>query len=610
MSKPREQDDFDNSVNYQWKLDNPVPDKYPRYENFTILSERMESIMVEICKGDTDTLVNKIFNLFIGQTDKDFIEHTTNELNNVSLIDNKYDLFEFIFSQIPKGKYYLLHINFSGTCRNPRFQIPHFTFTGLSLPDKAYYTDRIDLRVDFEIMIDKIFTILSIDKSYIKNIWDIEGYIASAHYTKAEKRDPLKTYHPMTLDNFLNMSPGYFNCLKNKLPVDIYDIILTNADLPAKIINIFDTTCKDSLKTWIQWLIIKNNMSMSVGEIYKIYFDFYKTKLNGTKTERPIEERAILYTKNHLGDDFSKIYINNYMDSRIKTEFPKFVDKIKSSVREKLQNSDWMGIDATKLATNKLDNINLKLIGPEKYEDFSVFNQNYNSIYNFMDKYDKWDWDELEVNRKMYKPIDPLKWEMDSVDINAYYHPYYNEIVFPAAILQKPFYDPSESFGNNAGGIGAVIAHEISHGFDDKGSQYDLNGYLYNWLPKQERDKYEKIIYPMEDYFNNLLYNDTKLNGRLTQGENLADLGGLKCALYACETDIEKKKCIYSWAIIWRANLREEYAQQMIIVDPHSLPHYRINGILAHIPDFYRLFNVTDGDDMYLEEDKRCSLYN
>jgi len=227
-----------------------------------------------------------------------------------------------------------------------------------------------------------------------------------------------------------------------------------------------------------------------------------------------------------------------------------------------------------------------------------------------VDNYYKWDWDILEVKEKMYKMRDPETWEMSAMTVNAYYHPLYNEIVFPAGILQEPFYSTSQSYGANAGGIGAVIAHEMTHGFDDQGSRFDKNGYLYDWWSKSTRETYENTIKKMEEHFNSLTHEDLPVNGKLTLGENLADLGGMQTAISSCESDEEKQKCIKSWAKVWRANVRREYAREMIALDPHSPPRLRINAILQHIEEFYRLFNVKEGDDMFISLDKRCDLWN
>ena len=521
------------------------------------------------------------------------------------------ELVHLLCSWIPQGHYYLLHIYHGGTCRNPKFQIPHFNFGGLSLPDKTYYVERVELREDFEKMIHLMFVKCGISPEFVKRIWDIEANIATNHYERAEKRDPLKTYHPTTMKQLITQMGSSFTVLQDVLPKEYYDIVLNNDVLPTTFATLFETYSLKELQTWFMWKVIKSYVSSSIGELYDIYFAFYGTKLKGIKKTRPVDERAVLFTKSHLEDEFSRIYINEYADPLLHTEFPKFVKKLRGTLREKIANLEWMTDVTKEKALEKLDTMNLKVVGPKKYENYTdFFSEDYANIYAFIDIYAKWDWNVLEVERKMYKLHDADKWEMAAIDVNAYYHPYYNEIVFPAGILQPPFYSTENQYGANAGGIGAVICHEMTHGFDDSGSKYDKDGYLHNWWTKQDREQYDEVIKPMEEYFNSLEYQGTKLNGRLTQGENLADLGGLKCAIASCPDNEQRRNCIIAWGTTWRANVRDEYAKQMITVDPHSLPRFRINGILPHIPEFYELFCVKSDDKMYLDEEKRCDLWN
>ena len=611
----RPQDDFDNYINAQWKQDNPIPDKYSRFTNFTVLQEKMDKILIEMTKQD-NSLINNIYNLYLNQDNRTLKDKISNIVNKINQIDDIETFFRYIFSEIPNGKYYLLHIYHSGTCRNPKFQVPYFSFGGISLPDKSYYTDKKDLRSDYELMINELFeyyNILPINRQNIDKIWDLESNIAQYHYDRAEKRDPLKRYNPCTLSLFHQLTDNKFSYLSDILPQEYHDIVLDNSILPIKLYSIFNSYNIEILKTWLIWQVIKSYVPNSINNDYNIYFNFYGTKLTGTKIPKPLNERAIRFTKNHLVDEYNRIYCstqNNYVDSKLNIKFPQFVKVLVKTIRNKLNSAKWMSRTTKDLAIHKLDNINLKIIGPTNYENYDIFNKKYNSIFDFIDDFYKWDWEHLEINKKMYKLHNNNKWEMAAVDINAYYHPFYNEIVFPAAILQPPFYSSENTFGQNAGGIGAIICHEISHGFDDKGSKYDSDGYLYNWWLKQDRKNYETIINPLEEYFNSLTYNDKKLNGRLTQGENLADLGGLKCSLAACPNNEEKKKCIIAWAKTWRANIRDECAEQMIMTDPHSLPRFRINGILPHIKEFYELFNVNKSDKMYLDEKLRCELYD
>jgi putative endopeptidase len=609
----RLEDDFESYVNAEWKNQNSIPDKYPAYDNFLVLNEKMEKEMIEICKNKKNKLLNQTFTLFLSQKENHFANHIKPKIKIIESIKRKDKLLDFVFNEILKGNYYLLHIYFDATCRNPKFNIPHFVFDGISLPDKTHY-ENDKLKPEFEKMLSNIFTLLNLSTKQIKDIWNIENLLSKKHYSQTEMRDPLKTYNPATLYQFVDISKKEkinYNSLLKILPSEFHDITVNNIELAKEILSAFEKFNLASLKTWIIWHVISSQITSSSGKFYELYFNFFKKKLNGIKEEKQLEERAYIFTKNYFGDEFNKIYLKEKVDKKLHERFPVFMKKIKLAVEEKLNSFQWLSVKTKLLALDKLNSMNMKCIGPSVLQDYSFFEKkHYSTIYELIDDYRKWDWEELEINQKMYKTSNPHKWEMDAVDINAYYHPFHNEIVFPAAILQAPFYDPNASHGQNAGAIGAIIAHEMTHGFDDNGSMYDKNGYFSFWWSPKDREEYVSLIKPLETYFDNLKYNNQSLNGKLTLGENLADLGGLQCALHSCTTDKDKKECMIAWARNWRSLMRDEYAKQNLIIDVHSLPQFRVNGILPHIDDFYRLFHIKETDRMFLPIAKRCRLYS
>ena len=405
------------------------------------------------------------------------------------------------------------------------------------------------------------------------------------------------------------MTP-YFDNISNVFPDEYHDIVLNNHHIFNGFKRVIEEFSLEQLQTWFIWRTIKGYSSVTQSELYTNNFNFYSNRLNGVKTPKCLEKRGAQFTEDMLEDVFTKIYLEHHVDSKLKQNFGSFVEDIRSTLRKKLENASWMCEETRVKAIDKLDNMTLKTVGPTHYKDYSRFEKEYTNIIEFIDDYYAWDWEVLEVKEKMYNLRDPNTWLMSAMTINAYYHPSYNEIVFPAGILQEPFYGVNQTFGENVGGIGAVIAHEMTHGFDDQGSLFDKNGYLHAWWSKETKENYDNIIKKMEDHFNTLVYEDKQINGKLTQGENLADLGGLQTSLSLCKDDETKRDCLFSWAKIWRANTRREYAQQMIVLDPHSPPHLRINGILQHLTDFYRLFDVKQDDKLFLEPNKRCMLWS
>ena len=522
-------DDFDNAINKTWKENNPIPDIYPRYTNFTKLSEELEILKIKMCQDEKNTFMNKVFNLFLNQNDESAISYIQeNKVNPILSQPTKTALIDYLLEQITNGDYTFFHICHSGTERNPQFQIPQFSLSGLSLPDMSYYTEREDLKEDFINMIKSALSHFdNVSGENVEFIWDLEKELSTYHYTRAERREPMKTYHPTTMYFVKEKMKPYFDSLETFLPPDYHDIVLNNHHILDGFKSVIESYSLEQLKTWFTWRVIKKNASYTTGKLYMNQFDFYSKKLNGVKKPKSLEKRGAIFTEEYLSDIFSKLYLENHVDPSIKENFVDFVETLRSALLTKLEKAEWMCENTRVKALDKLRCMELKVVGPSELRDYHEINKDYSCFLEFIESYYKWDWDVLEVNEKMYKMRNPKEWLMSSMTINAYYHPLYNEIVFPAGILQPPFYTVGGNNGRNLGGIGAVIAHEMTHGFDDQGSRFDKNGFLRNWWSKETRLSYEAIIKNMENHFNSLEYEDKPVNGKLTQGENLADLGEL-----------------------------------------------------------------------------------
>lgn len=610
--RPRLEDDFDNHVNFEWKKNNPIPPEYPRYTNFTSIDMNLEKLKMEIATDADNKFINSVYNLFLNQDEGSIKTEIIGKINQIQDASSKHELVNYLLREITHGNYIFFHICNAGTERNPLFQIPNFSFSGLSLPDREYYLEKTEHKEGLLSLIRKQLAYFGINED-TSFIWELEKTIAESHYTKAEKREPLKTYHPMTISMFKKIFNPWFDNIEEILPPEIYDITVSSEKVPQAFNHVLNSYSLDQLKLWFIWRSIKAIVGYLGNDnlLYQNNFDFYMREMNGVDKPKDMEKRAGNFVEGYLEDKFSEIYLNKYVDKKLVTEFPVFVERIRETLLKKLECADWMCEETKSASLEKLRDMTLKVVSPTKFCDYTPIESEYSNIIQFASAYYKWDWEELECKKKMYKLRDPLKWEMSAMTVNAYYHPLYNEIVFPAGILQSPFYDTSASYGANAGGIGAVIAHEMTHGFDDQGSKFNKDGYLCDWWSKETRANYEGIIKRMEDYFATLTHVDLPVNARLTQGENLADLGGLQTALASCNgNETDEHDCMISWAKIWSANVRYEYAQKMITLDPHSPPHLRINGILPHINRFYEIFNIQENDGMYLENNKRCLLWS
>jgi len=320
-----------------------------------------------------------------------------------------------------------------------------------------------------------------------------------------------------------------------------------------------------------------------------------------------------------LGEILGEEYVKKYFSEESKLRLDEMIRYFKQTLNDMIRESDWMEDETKTKALEKLESIKWKIGYPVKYEDMSNLKLNYD--YTFLGSVAKIsEWWYYRNGKELFKNVDLDKWEMYPHQVNAYYHPLLNEIVFPAAILQNPFFDMEKNDNFNYGGIGVVIAHEITHGFDDQGKRFDAEGNMVNWWTENDERKFQEEASKLVKQFDELEIYDMKLNGKLTLGENLADLGGVRISLEALrrkklkeglELSVEDKKEFFeSFARIWANLCRKEEGQKLVKTDPHSPGLYRVNGILPHVKEFMECYCITKDNEMYLEEDCRCKLWS
>ena len=350
----------------------------------------------------------------------------------------------------------------------------------------------------------------------------------------------------------------------------------------------------------------------------------------GQKEPKQRWKRVLSTIESILGEVLSKAYIQKYFKETEKKSCKNMIEEICKTYRERIINLDWMSEITKQKALEKLDKITIKIGYPDKWTDFTNLNLSSNMSY-FENILEANKWILAHNLEKLYKPVDKLEWHMNAHEINAYYSPTNNEIVFPAGILQEPFYSINQSLAENLGGIGAVIGHEMTHGFDDNGRLYDSDGNLNEWWSKEDGDgdtdidKFNKRSKKLEELFNSYEYFGIKVNGKLTLGENIADLGGLTFSLKTLERIVsnnnnnnnnnlediktETKKLFEQWAKIWRGNITDDTLKNQLLTDPHSPTDLRVNAILRNLDEFYEIYNITENDKMYLEPNMRSKIW-
>ena len=496
---------------------------------------------------------------------------------------------------------------------------------GLFLPSKEYYEDSTD---DYSIfltklinMINKCFkssgTKLPQIRSSSDEIIKFEKQIAKLHTTATENRDVVKTYNPIQISSSDILSKIMIHY---GIPVEYHDrtVILRSKTYHNKVMKSIKSLPK---QTWDDYLIISvflSSINVMSTKFEKLFFDFYGKYLNGIQKQSPSWRKEINAVTTVVGNNVSEIYRKMYFNKKEKTDVEELIQVIKTSLQNSITNNKWMSKNTKKLALTKLHKMKTKIGYPDKPRLFSSKKsfETYFEMYIYVLNKDR-----LRTVRlwKTDTPVNKNEWSIKSYDVNAYYIPNDNTIVFPAGILQTPFYDLKQTVPQNFGGIGSIIGHEITHGFDDQGCHFDGDGNMNAWWSKRDMKEYKKrtniIIKQYDTYF----VKGKQINGHLTLGENLADIGGLNLAYRAMLTAIDgvsdeqkiksKKEFMEHWAMIWRTKQTTESVMLQMTTDPHSPAEWRVNGGVSSMDDFYKLYDVTKNDKMWIDPKQRISLW-
>jgi predicted metalloendopeptidase len=451
----------------------------------------------------------------------------------------------------------------------------------------------------------------------------LETELAKVQWTKVENRDPVKTYNKLDFDKLAALTPGYgWNTyLKDIGAAGKIDYVIVSQ--PSYLAGFNEVLKKTDLDTWKAYFtahLLYSYADFLSKEWVDANFGFKGTVLRGVPENEPRWKRGVTLTERALGEAIGKIYVAQHFPPAYKARMETLVRNLLEAYRRSIDTLDWMGPQTKKEAQAKLAKFTPKIGYPNKWRDYSSLQISRDDLVgnvmranNFAHDYD--------IN-KLGKPIDRDEWLMPPQTVNAYYNPEMNEIVFPAAILQPPFFDPNADDAANYGGIGGVIGHEISHGFDDQGSQYDGDGNLRDWWTKEDHERFAAKTRALIDQYNG--YSPIEgyyVNGALTLGENIADNSGLAIAYKAYHLSLNGREApviggltgdqrlFMGWAQVWRAKLRDQYSLVLLKTDPHSPPRFRANGALQNQPAFYKAFNVKEGDRMYLPPEKRVTIW-
>ena len=517
---------------------------------------------------------------------------------------------------------------------------------GLGLPDRDYYfdEDKETKRTAYKLHIAKMLSLLNdptstttndnddeVDErftSMANSIYELESKLAQAHMTKTENRDPEATYNKMTIEEFTKSCnsvfhfSAFFTSATNKTVQELGDINVRNTKALHCVAECIAQVDAETLKNYLRWRSIRSCANYLPKAFVNENFHFNETVLAGTEEIKPRWKRAMAYTEGALGEALGQIYCAKYFDESCKKKALFIVESVRQSLEGRLKEVDWIKSESTReQALKKMSRFNVKIGYPDKWIDYTTLVIERDEPFLSM-IFKSRVFDHILEVKEMNTPTDKDKWFMTPQTVNAYYHPNLNEIVFPAAILQAPFFDPNADDAINFGSMGAVVGHEMTHGFDDKGRKFNFEGNMLDWWTKEDGEEYEKRVEVMVDQANQIEVHGQKVQGKLTCGENIADLGGLRLALRALKSHLGNdedelkidgftptQRFFLGWAQCWRQNINKERALQLLTVDPHGPNPSRCNGPLSNMAEFHDAFEVSEGSPMYIEKEKRVDIW-
>jgi putative endopeptidase len=499
---------------------------------------------------------------------------------------------------------------------------------GLGLPDREYYSLKdaksTEIRTKYVTHIGNMLSLAGISDAKAKaiQIMALETLIASKHMKKEETRNIAGLYNKYAVKSLNTLMADFdWNTLLTEAGVKNTDSVVVAQVAYTKDLNaILKNTPLDTWKTYLKWAVTTSAASSLTSALDKENFDFYAKTLYGVKEQKPQWRRAVDEVNGNLGEMVGKLYVDKHFPPEAKERMLKLVGNLLKAYESSIKELDWMSPETKKQALVKITKFTPKIGYPDKWRDYSSLKIVKNDLFG-----NKKRAAEFEYNRtinKLGKPVDKAEWGMTPQTVNAYYNPPMNEIVFPAAILQPPFFDMNAEDAVNYGGIGAVIGHEIGHGFDDQGSTFDGDGVMRNWWTAKDLSEFKKRTSALVAQYSGFkVFPDLNVNGDFTLGENIGDLGGLSIALKAYKTSLNGKaapvmdgftgeqRVFIGWGQVWLNKSRDEALRNQVGTDPHSPAKFRVNGIVRNIPEFYSAFNVKPTDSLYLAPDKRVKIW-
>jgi len=638
----RPQDDLFRHINGTWLKNTEIPAERAVYGSFVVLAEKAEADLRKIIEesaaanAEPGSEARKVGDMFASFMDEETIEKKgldpiSVELALIETLDDPSELPSVLGQLEARGVRGLFSAFVNTDAKNSSRYVVHIDQGGIGLPDESYYRDEkfAPVREAYVKHIAAMFSLAGSKKAEDEaaRVLAVEKLLASHHWDRVKRRDDTLTYNKKSPPELKLLTPDFDwsawakAAVLKDLPV-LGDVIVQEPSYFEAMGKAVKSIPIEDWKLWARWNVLREFAPVLSKAFVDESFAFYGKALTGTPEQRPRWKRAVGAVESTLGEALGKIYVQKHFPPEAKKRMQVLVANLVEAYRESIENLEWMSPETRKKALEKLSKFNPKIGYPDKWRDYSSLRIERDDLAGNMRRAHQY---ELSRNfAKLGKPVDKSEWFMTPQTVNAYYNPGLNEIVFPAAILQPPFFDLQADDAVNYGGIGAVIGHEIGHGFDDQGSKFDGDGNMNNWWTDKDRSEFEarakKLIEQYSSYSPKQLP-DHKVNGALTIGENIGDLGGLSIALKAYNKSLGGKpaatidgltgqqRLFFGWGQIWRTKYRDTEALRRLTVDSHSPPEFRCNGVIRNMPEYYEAFGVKPADALWLDPVQRVKIW-
>lgn len=636
----RPQDNLYQYVNGGWLKSHDIPGDKTSIGSFIDLRDAADDSVKAIIEelAATPNLVagtdeQKVADLFRSYMNSDArnaagIEPIKPILDAIAQLKDKSDAAKFLGEYQSKGVDGPLAFYISVDAKDSSNYATHIWQSGLGLPDRDYYFNEAErfakLREGYIAHIANMFTIAKLGngEAAAKAVMDFETKLAGFHWTRVESRDSNKRYNKYAVKDLTQLSADFdwAAYLAGQGVENQKNIIINQPSFVKGFGETFASTSLADIKTYLTFRTLSGYASYLTTDLDNENFEFFSKQLRGRNEQRPQWKRGVSVVNSNLGEVIGKIYVAKHFKPEAKSRMSTLVENLRTAYGKSIDNLDWMSNDTKQAAHVKLAAFTPKIGYPDKWQDYTTLAIKSDDLVGNIIRSNV-----AEHHKEVAKlggPIQKWEWGMTPQTVNAYYNPTVNEIVFPAAILQPPFFNMAADDAVNYGGIGAVIGHEMGHGFDDQGSKYDAEGNLKNWWTDADlaafKERTDSLVAQYDAY---KVFEDLNVNGKLTLGENIGDLSGLSIAYKAYRASLNGKEApvidgltgdqrfFMGWAQVWRFKMVEKSLRNRVATDPHSPGNFRALGIVSNMPEFYKAFDVKEGDKMYIAPEKRVKIW-